>query len=242
MNIIHQIRYCSRFTLTEHQLAEYVLHHRETVAHMSMKALMDATFVSKSMIHRFCKKLGLNGFNELRIQLMECKETTDSIGIDINYPFSGEDSQRVIAEKLMLLYEKTIRDTHNFLNLDSLLDIVMVLEKALCIDIYTHAHNFNAAENFQDKMLSIGRQVTCQDDDYKQRRQALMADRNHVAVILSYSGRATFIKRLIPIVKKQHTPILWIGRMGNEEMAEQSDYQLYLSDSNFAVVKRSINS
>jgi len=96
---------------------------------------MDATFVSKSMIHRFCKKLGLNGFNELRIQLMECKETTDSIGIDINYPFSGEDSQRVIAEKLMLLYEKTIRDTHNFLNLDSLLDIVMVLEKALCIDI-----------------------------------------------------------------------------------------------------------
>ena len=134
---------------------------------MSMKALMDATFVSKSMIHRFCKKLGLNGFNELRIQLMECKETTDSIGIDINYPFSGEDSQRVIAEKLMLLYEKTIRDTHNFLNLDSLLDIVMVLEKALCIDIYTHAHNFNAAENFQDKMLSIGRQVTCQDDDYK---------------------------------------------------------------------------
>lgn len=30
--------------------------------------------------------------------------------------------------------------------------------------------------------------------------------------------------------------------MGNEEMAEQSDYQLYLSDSNFAVVKRSINS
>ena len=108
-------------------MAEYVLHHRETVAHMSMKALMDATFVSKSMIHRFCKKLGLNGFNELRIQLMECKETTDSIGIDINYPFSGEDSQRVIAEKLMLLYEKTIRDTHNFLNLDSLLDIVMVL-------------------------------------------------------------------------------------------------------------------
>ena len=79
MNIIHQIRYCSRFTLTEHQLAEYVLHHRETVAHMSMKALMDATFVSKSMIHRFCKKLGLNGFNELRIQLMECKETTDSM-------------------------------------------------------------------------------------------------------------------------------------------------------------------
>ena len=63
-----------------------------------------------------------------------------------------------------------------------------------------------------------------------------MGDRNHVAVILSYSGRATFIKRLIPIVKKQHTPILWIGRMGNEEMAEQSDYQLYLSDSNFAVV------
>lgn len=41
MNIIHQIRYCSRFTLTEHQLAEYVLHHRETVAHMSMKALME---------------------------------------------------------------------------------------------------------------------------------------------------------------------------------------------------------
>jgi len=52
MNIIHQIRYCSRFTLTEHQLAEYVLHHRETVAHMSMKGECKIVCVN-----RYCMNL-----------------------------------------------------------------------------------------------------------------------------------------------------------------------------------------
>ena len=232
MTLKNMIELADGLTPIETEIGYYILKNQEDILDMSVIELAEKTFVSKSAIHRFCKKIGLKGFNELKVILAKdiSEMKSDIEMIDVNYPFERKDGPQMIAKKLSKLYETAIYDTYDYMDFIELHKVAQLLHKAEVIDIYTHSHNMNVAENFQDKMLSIGRQVTCQDDDYKQRRQALMGDRNHVAVILSYSGRATFIKRLIPIVKKQHTPILWIGRMGNEEIAEQSDYQLYLSD------------
>ena len=197
----------------------------------TMQEVILEAFVSKSLLHRFCKKIGLSGFNELKIKLaQEAAEVADKNNIDVNFPFRENDSQESIAEKLSQLYADTIRDTHAFINLKDLWEIVLVLHKAQSIDIYTHAHNTSIAENFQDKMLSIGRIVTNQESSYKQRRQAALSNKEHVAMILSYSGCATFIAPLLKILQKRQVPIIWIGRAGNEEMENRSNYHLYISD------------
>ena len=36
--------------------------------------------------------------------------------IDVNYPFEQHDSPRMIASKLMKLYETTVRDTFNYID------------------------------------------------------------------------------------------------------------------------------
>ena len=55
------------------------------------------------------------------------------------------------------LYELTIKDTFEFINYDEIDVIVDLLDKCSMVDIYTHSHNLNAAENFEDKMLTIGK-------------------------------------------------------------------------------------
>ncbi len=229
MDISRKIRYCTTLTPAEQQLAKYILDNKDIVVNNSMQNLQECAFVSKSMIHRFCKKMGLEGFNELKVQLSQ-SQSYDDIDIDVNIPFVAKDSQRQVAEKLAQLYNKTVADTQGFLDMQVLWDVVLLMNKSTCIDIYTHANNLNAAENFQDKMLSIGRKVTCQESGYKQRRQVLLANSTHVALILSYSGKATFISPLLKLLKEQHVPIIWIGKAGNTEMAAATDYQLYLSD------------
>jgi len=229
MDICNQIRYCTDFTPAEQHLAQYILKHQQEVAAENMQELIRKACVSKSMIHRFCKKIALTGFSELRVKLAQSRENALA-KIDVNFPFMVTDSQYVIAEKLKALYARTVEDTQTFLDKQSLWDTVLLLHKAECIDIYAHANNLNAAENFQDKMLAIGRQVKCQEASYKQRSQALLADKHHVALILSYSGKATFIPQLLALLKERQTPIVWIGRAGNREMASATDYQLYLSD------------
>ncbi len=161
MDIESKIKYCMDLTPAEVQFSKYVLENQQKILACTMQEIILEAFVSKSLVHRFCKKIGLNGFNELKVRLAKDSADIRKLAtVDVNFPFSEQDSQQRIAEKLLHLYEDTVRDTHAFIDLEDLWEIVRILHKAKYINIYTHAHNSSIAENFQDKMLAIGQFVS----------------------------------------------------------------------------------
>lgn len=163
MTIENMIKCCDNLTPTENQLAQYILKNKEKIEKLSIQKLSENTFVSKSAIHRFCKKIGIDGFNELKVKLTQdiAEENSENNQIDVNFPFKQNDSQGIIAKKLLKLYETSITDTYNSIDVEKLNKAVIALHNADIIDIYTNGHNINAAENFQDKMRTIGRMVNC---------------------------------------------------------------------------------
>jgi Transcriptional regulators len=232
MTIENMIKCCDNLTPTENQLAQYILQNKEQIEKLSIQNLSEKTFVSKSAIHRFCKKIGVDGFNGLKVRMVQdiVEESKGENQIDVNFPFASNDSQGVIAQKLLKLYEASIKDTYNSINVEELNKSAVLLHNAGIIDIYTHAHNINVAENFQDKMRSIGRMVNCPKSFYEQRCTATASKRNHVAIILSYSGRATFLPPIVDILHKKGTEIIWIGRVGTSVAPNYIKHHLYISD------------
>lgn len=226
------IKCCEGLTPTENQLAQYILKNKEEIQNLTIQHLAERTFTSKSAIHRLCKKIGLNGFNELKVKLAQdlVEEHKTRTQIDVNFPFTAHDTQRVIAEKLLKLYEASIIDTYHSINIEDLNRCVTLLHDADIVDIYTQAHNLNVAENFQDKMRSIGRSVNCPKSTYEQRCMATASKKNHVAVILSYSGRARFLLPIVEILNKKKVEIILIGRLGNSMMQNHIKHHLYISD------------
>ena len=107
--------------------------------------------MSKSAIHRFCKKIGLKGFNELKVILAKdiSEMKSDIEMIDVNYPFERKDGPQMIAKKLSKLYEIAIYDTYDYMDFIELHKVAQLLHKAEVIDIYTHSHNMNVAEIFR---------------------------------------------------------------------------------------------
>ncbi|MFR3429378.1 MAG: hypothetical protein ACLTTH_04355 [Holdemanella porci] len=80
-------------------------------------------------------------------------------------------------------------------------------------------------------MLTIGRSVNCPSSFYNQRLTVLASDQKHVAIILSYSGKATFI---LPIVKKLYekgVKVIQIGKAGSNYYSQYVTYHLSISDS-----------
>ncbi|GIM30566.1 transcriptional regulator [Clostridium polyendosporum] len=232
MTIENMIKCCDNLTPTENQLAQYILQNKEQIEKLSIQDLSEKTFVSKSAIHRFCKKIGVDGFNELKVNLVQdiIEESKGENQIDVNFPFASNDTQGIIAQKLLKLYEASIKDTYNSINVEELSKSVTLLHNAEIIDIYTHAHNINIAENFQDKMRSIGRMVNCPKSFYEQRCTATASKRKHVAIILSYSGKATFLPPIVEILHKKGIEIIWIGRVGKNVVPNYIKHHLYISD------------
>lgn len=233
MKLEKRIELCDSMTPLESEIASYILNNKDAVTKLKIQELADILFISKSAIHRFVKKIGLNGFNDLKVSI--AKENADLLEnnsyINVNYPFQAKDNPRQIAFKLLELYEKAIKDTFEYVDLDQIKAVSQLIDSADVIDVYTHAHNSNIAENFQDKMLTIGRSVNCPGSFYNQRLTVLASDQKHVAIILSYSGKATFI---LPIVKKLYekgVKVIQIGKAGSNYYSQYVTYHLSISDS-----------
>lgn len=233
MKLEKRIELCDSMTPLESEIASYILNNKDAVTKLKIQELADILFISKSAIHRFVKKIGFNGFNDLKVSI--AKENADLLEnnsyINVNYPFQAKDNPRQIAFKLLEFYEKAIKDTFEYVDLDQIKAVSQLIDSADVIDVYTHAHNSNIAENFQDKMLTIGRSVNCPSSFYNQRLTVLASDQKHVAIILSYSGKATFI---LPIVKKLYekgVKVIQIGKAGSNYYSQYVTYHLSISDS-----------
>ena len=233
MKLEKRIELCDSMTPLESEIASYILNNKNVVTKLKIQELADILFISKSAIHRFVKKIGFNGFNDLKVSI--AKENADLLEnnsyINVNYPFQAKDNPRQIAFKLLELYEKAIKDTFEYVDLDQIKAVSQLIDSEDVIDVYTHAHNSNIAENFQDKMLTIGRSVNCPSSFYNQRLTVLASDQKHVAIILSYSGKATFI---LPIVKKLYekgVKVIQIGKAGSNYYSQYVTYHLSISDS-----------
>ena len=233
MKLEKRIELCDSMTPLESEIASYILNNKNVVTKLKIQELADILFISKSAIHRFVKKIGFNGFNDLKVSI--AKENADLLEnnsyINVNYPFQAKDNPRQIAFKLLELYEKAIKDTFEYVDLDQIKAVSQLIDSADVIDVYTHAHNSNIAENFQDKMLTIGKSVNCPSSFYNQRLTVLASDQKHVAIILSYSGKATFI---LPIVKKLYekgVKVIQIGKAGSNYYSQYVTYHLSISDS-----------
>ena len=233
MKLEKRIELCDSMTPLESEIASYILNNKDAVTKLKIQELADILFISKSAIHRFVKKIGFNGFNDLKVSI--AKENADLLEnnsyINVNYPFQAKDNPRQIAFKLLELYEKAIKDTFEYVDLDQIKAVSQLIDSADVIDVYTHAHNSNIAENFQDKMLTIGKSVNCPSSFYNQRLTVLASDQKHVAIIISYSGKATFI---LPIIKKLYekgVKVIQIGKAGSNYYSQYVTYHLSISDS-----------
>lgn len=233
MRLKKMIELCDTLTPVEQKIASYILEDPESILDLKISEFAELLYVSKSAVHRCIKKIGFNGFNELKVCIAKERDFLypESDTVNVNSPFSQKDGPMAIAFKLLDLYEATIKETFSCLKLKQLEIVSQLLNKAKIIDIYTHAHNLNVAENFQDKMLTIGKKVTCPYNFYNQRLNVLASDSTHVAIILSYSGRASWILPILKKLNEKGIKVIQIGKVGSNYYSQYVDFFLGVSDN-----------
>ena len=230
MTIDKRINLCENLTPVEVRIGNYILMHKEKIMECTIQELEKEVFVSKSAIHRFCKKIGLNGFNDLKVELAKEEKVETEKWIDVNVPFYEKDSPKEISSKLMDLYKLTIQDTFKCLDFKQLEVVAKLIYNAQYVDIYSIGHNENVAENFKQKMLNIGKLVHCPKSGYEQKLYSLVENKNRVIIILSYSGDSRWTKDVCEEIKDKKVPVILVSRAGLKDYEDRDVYQLYVSD------------
>ena len=212
MSIKRRIETARNLTPTETQMAHVVLDMGDRLQSVSIKEFARAAHVSIASVHRFCKKLGLEGFKELKVEIARSMARQGrNADVDINFPFGPDEETSRIVSTMGSVYAATVRDTSEVLDIDQLERATELIGSARKIGIFTQSHNLHPAQMFCDRLLSIGRDAFCHQDVERQYRSALVSDERDVAVFISYSGLAPDINRKLALLTERNVPVVYIG-------------------------------
>lgn len=232
MDILREMRENPELTPAEQQLAQTILDLGEHLQSMSIKELALAASVSTSSVHRLCKKLGLEGYKELKVAYARvmAKQGPHAIPVDINFPFKAGDGPSKITAHMVALYESTLADTLDVLDQESLATASRLMANAEHVDIYAHSHNTHPAQMFEERLISIGKPISCPTTWEREIRCALGSKTGHIALVISYSGISSYVHELIPVLKQRGVPIIFIGAPAVKMRHPGLDAYLFVSD------------
>jgi DNA-binding MurR/RpiR family transcriptional regulator len=138
------------FTKSEKRLADYILKERDQIMFMSITELAEKSKVGESGIFRFCKNLGLKGYQEFKIsvaQSLNSEENDTTRNIDTEILLN--DSLDVLAGKVKQTNISALDQTYNLLDykdLDLAVEKIIAAERIRFFGIGSPHHRHGRAE------------------------------------------------------------------------------------------------
>lgn len=191
MNVIEMLRDRSGFTATDEALADYILLHVDDVCEMTIGSLAEASHSSSASIVRLCRKLGLDGYRDLRIELAREleRERTRMLEVNPDRPFLEGSATADIASSILALQKQALDATYASLSMGAVQRAARLLLGSRRIVYYAIGDSCASAEMFSQLLYKIG--LTCTSGmprgDYGVLERTL--DARDVALIITYSGR-----------------------------------------------------
>lgn len=231
MLIIENLRIKDDMSNSEKCIADFILEIGIKIDKYSTRNLAESTYTSPATVIRFCKKLGFSGFDEFKESFIkEINYLNQQSGkIDVNFPFSKDDTLMKAANNISHLYMDTIQDTMSLVDYDSLQKAITIIKYSDCISIFSAGTLLNQAESFKEKMMKIGKRVSISNNLNYQLYEVECLTSRDIAIIISYSGETEKIIEIARECKKRSIQIIAITSFGENTLSQYASCKLVLS-------------
>lgn len=229
--LIQLKHYRPEASVAEQGLLEYILSDPDAAAECNIHQLSRLGYCSSSTIVRMCRKLGYEGYRDMRRQLM-CE-------LAVRHRNTEQKAQQLEQPGRL---EDVIGQT-TYANIASLEQSMQLLEPetlAKCVDLlagcgtlllFGLGASWLVAQDAYLKFLRIGKRCSCCADIHSQYLLAHNAGAADAAVIISYSGCTEEMIRCARDLRAQGTPIIAVTRFLHSPLEQLADYCLYVADT-----------
>lgn len=215
----------------EKRLGQYLLEQGIQLEKSTVRTIAKDVYMAPSSIIRFVQKIGFEGFNDFKKQFIEETRylSTHFQEIDSNRPFTENDKNIVIASKIGLLYEETLKDTIMLVDHDQLQEAINRIVKCEFISIVASGAQVGIAHTFKDKMMKIGKKVTVFESVDDAFYEACYCDSRTLFILISYSGETSKCLSVCHKLKERKQSFITITTYGTNTLSQESDCCLYVS-------------
>ena len=169
----------------EARVAAWILENPQEIIHLSITELADQCGVAEATIVRLSKKLGYNGFQDLKIALArDLVEPLKSIHEEV----SADDDLPIVAHKVFESARQSLADTLKILPLHEVDRALKAMLRARKIDFYGSGSSGFVALDAHHKFFKTGLVSAAYNDPHMAIISASLLTPEDVAVGISHSG------------------------------------------------------
>jgi len=213
-------------TDVDKKIANYINENKGLITKLSVSELAQNANVSSASIVRFSRKLGYNGFGELKIEI--AKDLTLN---SKDYSYIVKDSDVGINNIVNNITSKTIETITNTTKLNELDTIEKSIEEIInAKNVYVFGVGGSAlvALDLQQKLLRINKPTITFLDSHTQLMVSSNLDKEDVAIAISYSGKSKEVIKAIENAKNNGAKCISITKYGENDLTNMCDINLFV--------------
>lgn len=211
---------------SEEKIAKYIMENVVTVTELTINELAKACDTSEASIVRFCRTIGLKGFQELKIRIAA---SLSKQAKKLDGGITDDDDIADVIQKIANFNKQAIDSTISLLDIDSINDAVEALSNAKKIDFYGVAASGIVAYDAMLKFLRINIPCTAYQDTHVQLTSAANLEKGDVAFGISYSGCTKEIVEAIKVAKNSGATTISLSKLGQFPLIKVADINLFVS-------------
>ena len=232
-NILDSIadRYNS-LTRSGKKLADYILSHKSEAQYMSITSLAEASRVSEATITRFCKMLGLAGYNDLKLALAKADPTLGARdpGADPTQA-SGQSSFETLCRRLYQTDVSALNETLAMVDEASALKAAALLSNSRRIFCFGQgSSNVTAMEAWARFSTASSDFIHIADSHMQAMASSLCTDQDAI-LFFSYSGATKDMLDVLKPAKNNGASVILITHFPNSPAAMLADVVLLCGPS-----------
>lgn len=213
-----------QFFDAEKKIAKYIINNSSMVVDMTVNELASASDVSVASVSRFCRKIGLKGFQQLKIGL--AKEMVDTFGKetitnDISKDDISQSLQNILANKI-----EEIKETVNSIDVKDFDTIINLITNAKHVSIVAVGNTIPVAIDAAFKFNELGIPTSAGTIWETQLSYCYSLTKGDVLIAISNSGESNKVYEAVEIVKANGGTTIGITNNINSAVGELVDYHI----------------
>ena len=211
------------FTRAERKIADYVLEHQEETQYISITDLSARCGVAVSTASLFCRKLGLAGFNDFKLELARAALPAGSNVSQLTGEILPEDTPGLVMGKVLHTVQEELNNAYHMLAAPSVTRAVDLLRGAgqvICLGQGNHSVVALAA--WAQFSTTSPKFKTIQDSHLQTVALSTLSQED-VVLYFSYSGATHEVLEAAEIIRRRGAKLILVTRFLNSPASAYAD-------------------
>ena len=198
---------------------------------MTLAGMSKETGSSEASILRFCRRLGVGGYSELK-EMLQAEESFDD-GMDADYEVTNQDSMSEILEKVFYYNILTLKDTLALVSNEYDLALGALL-RASRICFFAIGDAAVPCILAQNKFLRLGIPCSVSTDADLQIIRAANMMAGDLAIAISYSGRTKSVVEAMKLASQGGAATMCITKSEKSPLIRYCDIKLFTATYDYS--------